>query len=160
MSEGGKVSVRVGACDGEATVEVEDNGMGIAPKDQEQLFDRFFRSSEATERAIPGTGLGLTIAKAIVERHDGSIDVESAPGGPSSGSVRRELTAFVDGRPVGRVRHQLNHEGHFTPIAQLTLDTGPHTVSTRYRQSRARPGESGPAWRYGPLVVAPVPRCR
>jgi signal transduction histidine kinase len=61
-------------------IEVEDTGMGIAPEEQEQLFDRFFRSTEATERAIPGTGLGLTIAKAIVERHEGTIEVESVFG--------------------------------------------------------------------------------
>ena len=86
--QGGTVSVRVSAADDEAVLEVVDNGMGIPPEEQAQLFDRFFRSSDATERAIPGTGLGLTIAKAIVERHDGTIDVESVPGVGTTVRVR------------------------------------------------------------------------
>jgi hypothetical protein len=87
-SGGGSVSVRISSHQGEAVVEVEDDGMGISPDDQDLLFDRFFRSSEATERAIPGTGLGLTIAKAIVERHDGAIEVESTPGEGTTMRVR------------------------------------------------------------------------
>src|SRR5919108_1912840 len=86
--EGGEVCVRVFRRGGEAVVEVADNGMGIAPDEQEQLFDRFFRSTEATDRAIPGTGLGLTIAKAIVERHEGTIEVESSPGEGTTMRVR------------------------------------------------------------------------
>jgi two-component system, OmpR family, phosphate regulon sensor histidine kinase PhoR len=69
-------------------IEVADTGMGIAPAEQEHLFDRFFRSSEATERAIPGTGLGLRIVKAIVERHEGRIEVESVEGEGTTMRVR------------------------------------------------------------------------
>jgi PAS domain S-box-containing protein len=94
-NEGGSVSIRISAHDGEAVVEVEDNGIGIAPEEQDQLFDRFFRSSEATERAIPGTGLGLTIAQAIVERHEGSIEVESAPGKGTTMRVRLPVRSSV-----------------------------------------------------------------
>jgi PAS domain S-box-containing protein len=94
-NEGGFVSIRISAHDGEAVVEVEDNGIGIAPEEQDQLFDRFFRSSEATERAIPGTGLGLTIAQAIVERHEGSIEVESAPGKGTTMRVRLPVRSSV-----------------------------------------------------------------
>jgi PAS domain S-box-containing protein len=93
--DGGRVTVRVSTHDGVTVVEVEDNGMGIAPEDQEQLFDRFFRSSEATERAIPGTGLGLTIAKAIVERHEGAIEVESTPGEGTTMRVRLPVRSSV-----------------------------------------------------------------
>jgi signal transduction histidine kinase len=64
--------------DGEAALlEIEDTGVGIPPEEQGRLFERFFRSSTATENAIPGTGLGLTITKAIVERHGGHIEIES-----------------------------------------------------------------------------------
>jgi PAS domain S-box-containing protein len=92
-STGGSVSVRVASVDSEAVIEVEDNGMGIAAEEQKQLFDRFFRSTEATERAIPGTGLGLTIAKAIVERHEGSIEVESVAGKGTTMRVRLPVRA-------------------------------------------------------------------
>ena len=87
-TEGGAVDVRLSSTADEALIEVADNGIGIAPEEQELLFDRFFRSSEATERAIPGTGLGLTIVKAIVERHDGTVEVESASGRGTTMRVR------------------------------------------------------------------------
>ena len=75
---GGRVEVRLSAQDGVAVLEVEDTGLGIPVDEQDHLFERFFRSSNATENAIPGTGLGLTITKAIVERHGGRIEVDSA----------------------------------------------------------------------------------
>jgi signal transduction histidine kinase len=84
----GSVSVRVSVAGNDATIEVQDTGIGIPPGEQSQLFERFFRSSNATEQAIPGTGLGLTIAKAIVERHEGSISIESADGAGTTARVR------------------------------------------------------------------------
>jgi len=74
---GGRVQVRLSTADGVALIEVEDTGVGLAENEQEQLFERFFRSSRAFESAIPGTGLGLAIAKTIVERHGGRIGLES-----------------------------------------------------------------------------------
>ena len=76
----GSVSVRVlDRLDG-VTIEVADTGMGMPPSVQERLFDRFYRAPEATERAIPGTGLGLWITKKIVLAHGGTIGVESIEG--------------------------------------------------------------------------------
>ncbi len=77
---GGRVDVRLSAADGTAVIEVQDTGLGIAEDEQQQLFERFFRSAQATRNAIPGTGLGLTISKAIVERHGGRIELESSEG--------------------------------------------------------------------------------
>jgi signal transduction histidine kinase len=78
--DGGRVTVTTSAVDGHIVLEVADSGPGIAPADQAQLFDRFFRTRDAAVRATTGTGLGLTITKAIVEAHDGTIGVESAVG--------------------------------------------------------------------------------
>ena len=78
--EGGRVTVRVSAQDGSALIEVSDNGIGVPEEELDELFTRFFRSSTATENAIPGTGLGLVIAKAIAEAHGGKIAVESREG--------------------------------------------------------------------------------
>ncbi len=78
--EGGSVDVDV--IDGRevAQIRVKDTGMGIPLAEQSQLFQRFFRSSLATEHAIQGTGLGLHIVRSIAEAHHGSADFESTPG--------------------------------------------------------------------------------
>ncbi len=86
--DGGRVTV-TSAHDGrEAVFEVADTGVGISAADRSQLFDPFFRSREATAQAIPGTGLGLTITKAIVDAHRASIEVESAAGRGTTFRVR------------------------------------------------------------------------
>jgi signal transduction histidine kinase len=77
---GGRVDVRVRGEQGTAVVEVRDTGMGIPADEQQHLFERFFRTSRATEQAIPGTGLGLAISKAIVQAHGGQIAVTSNDG--------------------------------------------------------------------------------
>src|SRR5581483_3926658 len=77
---GGTVSVRTYRHGGALRIEVADSGIGIPEDEQAQLFDRFFRASRAQEEAIPGVGLGLSIAKAIVEAHDGRISMRSAEG--------------------------------------------------------------------------------
>jgi PAS domain S-box-containing protein len=76
--DGGRIAAGVAARDGEAVLTVSDTGIGIPVEEQEQLFQRFFRSSTAQARAIQGTGLGLSIVGAIVAAHGGRIDVRSA----------------------------------------------------------------------------------
>lgn len=78
--EGGDIEVSVARVNGAVQLEVADTGIGIDSKEQVQLFERFFRASTAAQRQIPGTGLGLYIARAIVEAHGGSISVDSEPG--------------------------------------------------------------------------------
>jgi PAS domain S-box-containing protein len=85
--DGGTVEVMLHS-DGELSeIVVKDDGMGITLDDQSKLFTRFFRSNEATEQAIQGTGLGLTIVKAIVALHGGRISVSSAYGQGTTVSV-------------------------------------------------------------------------
>jgi signal transduction histidine kinase len=78
--DGGSVDVRVDRRDGCAMIEVSDSGMGIPPEDRERLFERLFRAKGAAALQIPGTGLGLTIVKAMVDAHGGRIEVESDEG--------------------------------------------------------------------------------
>jgi two-component system sensor histidine kinase/response regulator len=77
---GGSVVARAFVEGGHAVVEISDTGIGIPANEQGRLFQRFFRSSTATEQAIPGTGLGLVISRAIAEAHGGTIEVTSQPG--------------------------------------------------------------------------------
>ena len=78
--EGGHVVVRLLREGDRAVLEVSDTGIGISQADLERLFQRFFRTQRATSAAIPGFGLGLTIAQAIVHAHDGQISVQSLDG--------------------------------------------------------------------------------
>ena len=77
---GGSVHVSLRCDGGVARLEVTDTGIGIAPEDQRRLFQRFFRAGSAVERQLPGTGLGLYIARVIAEAHDGSLSVRSELG--------------------------------------------------------------------------------
>jgi signal transduction histidine kinase len=77
---GGRVTVRTFLDGSHAVIEVEDDGIGIPEAEQDRLFQRFFRSTTATEQAIPGTGLGLVISRAIAEAHGGTVDVRSEAG--------------------------------------------------------------------------------
>jgi signal transduction histidine kinase len=78
---GGRVIARVQVrSDGWAGFSIEDTGPGISSDDQARLFERFFRGNVGRQSKAHGTGLGLAIAKAIVEQHQGQIDVKSEPG--------------------------------------------------------------------------------
>ena len=89
---GGKVEVRLGTEGGQAVLTVTDSGAGIPARDREQIFERFFRAAAATQQAIQGTGLGLTISKAIVEAHDGTITADSDEGHGSTFTIRLPLS--------------------------------------------------------------------
>ena len=77
---GGEVSLALRGQDEHAVLTVRDTGIGIPVEEQQHLFTRFFRSSLAQRHAIQGSGLGLSIAHAVVTEHGGRIEVESAPG--------------------------------------------------------------------------------
>ena len=66
--------------DGMLQITVADNGIGIAKADQRYVFDKFYRSETAKDKAIPGIGLGLSYVKLLVEAHGGTITFESTEG--------------------------------------------------------------------------------
>jgi PAS domain S-box-containing protein len=78
--DGGTIEVGGYASDNMITFYVRDQGVGIRLTEQEHIFDRFYRVDSALSRKTQGTGLGLYLAKAIIEAHNGSIHVESKPG--------------------------------------------------------------------------------
>jgi signal transduction histidine kinase len=79
-SRGGKIWISTWTSKESCGFIVRDNGNGIAPADQERIFERFFRVDAARTPRDGGSGLGLSIAKSLVDLHDGSIHVESAIG--------------------------------------------------------------------------------
>jgi two-component system, sensor histidine kinase and response regulator len=89
--DGGRVGVRLGSEGGQVVLAVSDTGVGIPAADQERIFERFYRTAIVRRQEIPGTGLGLTITKAIVAAHNGTIAVESAEGRGSTFTIRLPL---------------------------------------------------------------------
>ncbi|MBM7507123.1 PAS domain S-box-containing protein [Nocardioides salarius] len=77
---GGRVEVVLRRNEQGSTITVVDTGIGIPRAEQERLFTRFFRSSLAQAQAIPGSGLGLSIAHSVVTQHGGTLRAESEPG--------------------------------------------------------------------------------
>ncbi len=80
FTEHGQVGIGAAVSDGAFIVSVRDTGPGIAPQDQEKIFEEFQQADSSSTRPKGGTGLGLAIARRIVELHGGRIWVESSPG--------------------------------------------------------------------------------
>ena len=92
--QGGRVMVSAHVAADAVEVAVADTGPGIAPEDLPRLFDRFYRVDPSRSRNTGGSGLGLTIARRLVEAHGGSIEAESAVG---------QGSRFTFRLPTGRV---------------------------------------------------------
>jgi signal transduction histidine kinase len=81
---GGHITLTVQSHDGQAIVRVADSGIGIAPEDVPRIFQIFGQVKSALDRAQDGQGIGLALAKGLIEMHGGSIEAHSA--GPGKGS--------------------------------------------------------------------------
>jgi PAS domain S-box-containing protein len=94
--DGGRIGLtaHVDADDvGAVRLTVSDSGIGIPAADLDRVFARFYRTSTANERAIQGSGLGLSIVRAIVEGHGGRVEVESAPDQGATFTVRLPVSS-------------------------------------------------------------------
>jgi PAS domain S-box-containing protein len=90
-----RVEVKLECIDDVAVIQVRDHGIGIPEKDQERLFDSFYRGSNTQQ--IPGTGLGLAIAKTSVEMHGGLIYFTSKEGEGTTFTIELPLTPWGGG---------------------------------------------------------------
>lgn len=99
---GGTVTLALGRADGSAVLSVADTGLGIPEKDQDLLFARFFRASNAVDSAIPGSGLGLSIVHTIVTNHKGEVSIDSAEGRGTTVTVRIPLLGAAGEDGVSR----------------------------------------------------------
>jgi signal transduction histidine kinase len=75
----GQVQVEAWGVDGSILLRVNDTGIGIAESEHERIFDRFYRIEQPGTEQISGTGMGLSLVKAIIERHHGRVWLESEP---------------------------------------------------------------------------------
>ena len=90
--EGGEVEVGTGRIGDEITVWVRDNGLGIPDEHKDRIFTKFFRGDVGRERGIAGTGLGLVLARQIIEAHGGEVGFESEEGTGSTFWIRLPAT--------------------------------------------------------------------
>ena len=88
---GGRVVIRCRAEGDSAVFEVEDTGVGISPRDQTRIFERFYRVDKARSRELGGTGLGLAIVKHLTQAFGGQVSVRSELGKGSVFQIRLPL---------------------------------------------------------------------
>ena len=77
---GGDVKINLKGNDGKVLVAVEDHGIGIKKDNLPRIFDRFYHLERSGDDLFSGIGLGLAITRQVIEQHQGSLDVVSAPG--------------------------------------------------------------------------------
>ncbi|HEY3438883.1 MAG TPA: HAMP domain-containing sensor histidine kinase [Actinotalea sp.] len=97
--EGGRVRVVVRADGDDAVLEVVDDGEGFTPEDGRRIFERFFRADTSRPGRGSHSGVGLTIARAIVDAHGGTLTAQSA--GPGTGSTFTVRLPAAEVRPPG-----------------------------------------------------------
>lgn len=107
--EGGKVKVVVSRKRSDVLISVSDTGMGIAKEDIPRVFSRFWRSEASRERVAGGLGVGLSLTKEIVDRHNGTISVDSELG---------VGTTFTLHLPVEHERQQRSRTSKLGPSAE------------------------------------------
>ncbi|GMA48837.1 two-component sensor histidine kinase [Alicyclobacillus contaminans] len=91
-AEGGRVDIDLAVEEGQAVVRVRDTGIGIAQADLPRIFERFYRADPSRSRSTGGSGIGLSIVREIIERHGGTITVESELGVGSCFTVSLPMT--------------------------------------------------------------------
>jgi signal transduction histidine kinase/CheY-like chemotaxis protein len=136
---GGRIAVGLEAEEYSVVLRVEDTGRGMTAEEQEHIFDRFYRGADG--RTIPGTGLGLSVVKSLVDLHGGSITVESQPGEGSAFVVRVPRQPVEEGGPLprealrGRKVLVVDDEPEIAELIAVNLE--PYEVQTTIAHSGA-----------------------
>lgn len=137
---GGKVTVTLRSSNNQAIVRIIDTGIGIAPADQQRIFDRFYRVERSRTRSKlygGGTGLGLAIALTIIKAHGGTIELESELNKGSTFTVRLPITEKESRDKSGKDARDSRDTHSDLPAAQigslvllLALNMVPATAQT------------------------------
>jgi two-component system phosphate regulon sensor histidine kinase PhoR len=87
----GNIQITIEENDVYVKIKVKDNGIGMTALEKQRAFDEFFRAKNKFTEKVPGTGLGLSLVKRLVELHQGSVDLETAPNKGSTFTVNIPL---------------------------------------------------------------------
>ena len=87
-ADGGHVAVRVKEEGRQVAIAIRDDGIGMTGEEAGKIFDEFYRVRNDFTSKVPGTGLGLTLVRRLVEMHQGTVEVASEPGKGSTFTVR------------------------------------------------------------------------
>lgn len=117
FSSEGTVKINLSATIDQLQITCSDSGIGIPEDELPYVFDRFYRGKNVNRSAYPGSGIGLSLAKEIVDQHDGIIDVKSETGNGSTFTISLPIHSFVShDSPVP------NHDEHHPNNNKAALD--------------------------------------
>jgi signal transduction histidine kinase len=103
--EGSTIAIRLKVEAGAAVLTVKDSGMGVPRSEQKHLFTKFFRAENARKQRPDGTGIGLFLAKKVVDAHGGALVFESLPGKGSTFGFSLPIKKLSNAPPV-KTSHQ------------------------------------------------------
>lgn len=132
FTQEGEVSISSCVENGDVCFNIEDTGIGIAPEEQQTIFERFRQADDSTTRKYGGAGLGLTISLGLTELLGGSIKLESEPGKGSVFHVRIPVTASVSEKVSITENHELKNI-HENPVILIVEDG--HTNSLLIKEA-------------------------
>ncbi len=133
---GGAIELRLRSDNGDALVEVVDSGEGIPKRELPRIFERFYRVDTARARATGGTGLGLAIVRHVVERHGGSVQVESELGQGSTFRLRIPETEDGSRKSDRRIAEERDRQSCRVPDANASR--AGYSATSDFRASRLK----------------------
>lgn len=138
--DNGSVYVTVAEDADDVRLIVRDTGNGIAPEVQSQIWDRFYRAQSATDARVEGAGLGLSIVRSVVEKHGGTVDLESAFGSGATFTITLPRRQQFDGKPAEPVAHLVTAPSPDTSqaLAPAPLDEVSDPLSDQLQEGQDR----------------------
>ncbi|MFQ5577007.1 MAG: response regulator, partial [Anaerolineae bacterium] len=140
FTQQGRITIKVRCDDNRVKISVSDTGIGIAPADQQTIFDEFTQIDASTTRKAGGTGLGLPISRKFVELHRGQIQVESRLNAGSTFTVELPISqSGTNGAQAKPARPPLPAPAPHPRSTLLVVDSDPRIVSyyQQYLQGEA-----------------------